>query len=288
MDDLMFNVEEKRPFPDTDYKNGQVKPLRGRMLKKLMKYELKTLFSGLWITLAILAGMTVFMCILLSVNGAKLTDRLDFGDVLGIAILFVVLYLYSLMASMIVPIAIAGSRYYNNFFKDEGYLTFSIPATAEEHILAKHLSGMIATVIGAVGAIVSMLIVSLVSGGFESGSATASALKGFSGVMYVIEQVLIGISGFVALFCAMGAMSCFAQKFNKRKHVILRFVLMYVIIMVVATLVSTVGGTEMTRFFATEAGMHIGSVITLVIIWIVTVFCFWYERRTLKYKLNLK
>lgn len=288
MDDLMFGVEEKRPFPDTDYKNGRVKSVRGRMLKKLMKYELKSLFSGLWITLAILAGMTVFMCILLSVNGAKFTEKVDLFDVLGIFILIAILYLYAVMASVIVPVAIAGSRYYNNFFKDEGYLTFSIPATAEEHILAKHLSGMIATAIGAVCAVLSVIIVSLVSGGFETGVATANTLKGFSRVMYVIEQVLIGVAGFVALFCAMGAMSCLAQKFNKRKHAILRFVLIYVIVMVISTLVSTIGGTEMALFFATEAGLHIGSILTLLLIALVTVFCFWYERRTLKYKLNLK
>ena len=284
----MFGAEEKRPFPDSDYKNGRVKAVRGRMVKKLMKYELKSLFSGLWITLIILAGMTLFMCILLRTNGTKLTDKMDFGDILGIAILFVMLYLYSVMASVIVPIAIAGSRYYNNFFKGEGYLTFSLPATAEEHILAKHLSGMIATAIGAVGALASVLIVALCGGGFESTVTSNAVLKGFSGVMYDIEIVLIILSGFCGLFCVMGALSCLAQKFDKRKHFILRFVLIYVIVTVVSTLVSTIGGTEMTKFFATEAGMHIGSVITLVVIWLVTVFCFWYERRTLKYKLNLK
>lgn len=287
MDDLMFGVEEKRPFPDTDYKNGQVKPVRGRILKKLMKYELKSLFSGLWITLAILAGMTIFMCIMLKANDVKMTDQVNTWDLFGIALLFIILYVYSLMANVIVPIAIAGSRYYNNFFKDEGYLTFSIPATAEEHILAKHLSGMIATAIGAVGVLLSVIIVSLVGGGFERGTADVT-LKGFSGVMYDIEQVLIGIVGFVTLFCVMGAMSCFAQKFDKRKHVILRFVLIYVIIMVVSTLVSAIGGTELTRFFATEAGLHLGSVLTLLGLSLLAVFCFWYERRTLKYKLNLK
>ena len=287
MDDLMFGVEEKRPFPDTDYKNGQVKPVRGRMLKKLMKYELKSLFSGLWITLAILAGMTVLICILLSVNSGKISDKVDIFDLFGVFFLFALLYLYSLLAGIVVPIVIAGSRYYNNFFKDEGYLTFSIPATAEEHILAKHLSGMIATAIGAVCSILSVIIVSLVAGGFERGTADV-ALKGFSGVMYDIEQVLIGIVGFVTLFCVMGAMSCFAQKFDKRKHVILRFVLIYVIIMVVSTLVSAIGGMELTLFFATEAGLHLGSVLTLLGLSLLAVFCFWYERRTLKYKLNLK
>ena len=287
MDDLMFGVEEKRPFPDSDYKNGRVKSVRGRMVKKLMKYELKSLFSGLWITLTILAGMTLFMmCLLVAPNDTGHTGRIDFSNTFGIAILFIMLYLYSVMASVIVPIAIAGSRYYNNFFKGEGYLTFSLPATAEEHILAKHFSGMIATAIGAVGAIASVLIVALCGGGWFQG--TGATLKGFSGVMYGIEIVLIILSGFCGLFCVMGALSCLAQKFDKRKHFILRFVFIYVVVMVISTLTSTIGGVEMMRFFATETGMHIGSLIALVVIWLVTIFCFWYERRTLKYRLNLK
>lgn len=288
MDDLMFGAEEKRPFPDTDYKNGHVKAVRGRMLKKLMKYELKPLFSGLWITLAILAGMTLFMCVIVSTNTQKLTSRMDFMDTLGVGILLVMLYLYAVMASVIVPIAISGSRYYSTFFKGEGYLTFSLPATAEEHILAKHLSGMLATAIGAVGALVSVIIVALCSGGFENTGVSNATLKGFSGVMYDIELALIILSGFCGIFCVTGASCCFAQKFDKRKHVILRFVLIYVLITLISSLTTVIGGTEMSKFFATEAGMHVGSAITLVLIWAVTAFCFWYERRTLKYKLNLK
>lgn len=288
MDGLTFGEQEKRPFPDGDYKNGKVKAVRGRMVKKLMKYELKALFSGLWIALIILAGMTLLISILLSVNGAKLMDTMEFGDVIGIIILLFILYLSSLVASVIVPISIAGSRYYNNFFKGEGYLTFSLPVTAEEHILAKHLSGMIATAIGVVGALISVFIVALCGRGFEIIESSQTTLKGFSDVMYGVEIACIALSGFCGAFCVMGAFSCLSQKFDKRKDFILRLVLFYVVINVMSTLVSILGGSELMLFFYTEAGIHIGSIITLVIIWIVTLFCFWYERRTLKNKLNLK
>ncbi len=291
MDDLTVGLEQKRPFPDEDYKNGNVKAVRGRILKKLMKYELKSLFSGLWIALAILAGTTLLASVLLGVNGVHFNSpNLDPFDVLGIYMLFIMLYIYSVAAAVIVPVAIAGSRYYNNFFKDEGYLTFSIPATAEEHILSKHLSAIIATLIGGVCALVSVIIVSLVSDSslaylFEDNYI---GLQGFSKIMYIIEQALIVLTGLVCVFCVLGAASCYAQKFNKRKDFILRFVLFYVIFMVVSTIVSVIGGVEMSLFFMSEAGIHLSSWLTLLAIAAVTLFCLWYERRTLKYKLNLK
>ncbi len=289
MDDLTIGLEQKRPFPDTDYKNGNVKAIRGRMLKKLMKYELKALFSGLWIALAILAGTTALTCVLLGVNEVQfLTPRVDPFDVLGIYMLFIMLYIYSLAACVIVPVVMAGSRYYNNFFKDEGYLTFSIPATAEEHIAAKHLSAIIATLVGGVCAFVSTLVVSLVSGSAPIFGEVHIGLQGFSAVTYIIEQILIAVTGLVGVFCVIGAGACFAQKFAKRKSFILRFVLFYVILTVLSSLVSVIGGYEMTLFFASELGLHIGSLLILLLIVGVTLFSLWYERRTLKYKLNLK
>ena len=44
------SVETARILPDSDYnKKGELKRLRGRMLKKLLKYEIRALLTGLYI-----------------------------------------------------------------------------------------------------------------------------------------------------------------------------------------------------------------------------------------------
>ena len=106
--------------------------------------------------------------------------------------------------------------------------------------------------------------------------------------MYVIEQVLLVIIGFVSTYFIMGALTCFAQKFDKKGSFILRFVLAYVLITVIIAVVTGVGGTKLANFFLTEVGMHVGSCLSLLLETGIGLFCFWYERRTLKEKLNLK
>lgn len=149
------------------------------------------------------------------------------------------------------------------------------------------MSAIIATLVGGVCALVSAIIVSLV-GGTPIFGEIHIGLQGFSAVTYIIEQILIAVTGLVGIFCVIGAGACFAQKFAKRKSFILRFVLFYVIFTIVSSLVSVIGGYEMTLFFTSELGLHIGSLLILLLIVGVTLFSLWYERRMLKYKLNLK
>ena len=55
MDDVTAMVEQpvetpSLPFPATDYdKNGKLKKVRGRVLKKLLKYEFKALLKPIFI-----------------------------------------------------------------------------------------------------------------------------------------------------------------------------------------------------------------------------------------------
>ncbi|MFQ9736432.1 MAG: hypothetical protein ACLR06_01060 [Christensenellaceae bacterium] len=52
-------------------------------------------------------------------------------------------------------------RFQKNLFSGEGYLTLSIPATPEEHILSKSISGFVAIVLTVLVAVGSLLIVAV-------------------------------------------------------------------------------------------------------------------------------
>lgn len=272
------------PFPESDYnKKGELKKVRGRMLKKLLKYEFRAIFPALSIGVAILFGLTVLMIILLNV---QLNENLAIFTVLS-----ALLYIYALVAIIFVGAGIAISRYNKNFFKEEGYLTFSIPASMEEHTLAKHISGILSTLIGIVASLISLLV--LFAFGLDDLLSIFQGMEITIGnpvsfVFEVIEGVIIFAETLVAIFCVAGALTCWGQKFKRKRSIVFRVLIAYIIFMVLESLLLTTLNFAFIDFFYTTAGIHISNCLQILFNAGVIVFSFWYETRYLKKKLNLK
>ena len=272
------------PFSESDYnKKGELKKVRGRMLKKLLKYEFRAIFPALSIGVAILFGLTVLMIILLNV---QLNENLAIFTVLS-----ALLYIYALVAIIFVGAGIAISRYNKNFFKEEGYLTFSIPASMEEHTLAKHISGILSTLIGIVASLISLLV--LFAFGLDDLLSIFQGMEITIGnpvsfVFEVIEGVIIFAETLVAIFCVAGALTCWGQKFKRKRSIVFRVLIAYIIFMVLESLLLTTLNFAFIDFFYTTAGIHISNCLQIFFNAGVIVFSFWYETRYLKKKLNLK
>ena len=272
------------PFSESDYnKKGELKKVRGRMLKKLLKYEFRAIFPALSIGVAILFGLTVLMIILLNV---QLNENLAIFTVLS-----ALLYIYALVAIIFVGAGIAISRYNKNFFKEEGYLTFSIPASMEEHTLAKHISGILSTLIGIVASLISLLV--LFAFGLDDLLSIFQGMEITIGnpvsfVFEVIEGVIIFAETLVAIFCVAGALTCWGQKFKRKRSIVFRVLIAYIIFMVLESLLLTTLNFAFIDFFYTTAGIHISNCLQILFNAGVIVFSFWYETRYLKKKLNLK
>ncbi len=272
------------PFPESDYnKKGELKKVRGRMLKKLLKYEFRAIFPALSIGVAILFGLTVLMIILLNV---QLNENLAIFTVLS-----ALLYIYALVAIIFVGAGIAISRYNKNFFKEEGYLTFSIPASMEEHTLAKHISGILSTLIGIVASLISLLV--LFAFGLDGLLSIFQGMEITIGnpvsfVFEVIEGVIIFAETLAAIFCVAGALTCWGQKFKRKRSIVFRVLIAYIIFMVLESLLLTTLNFAFIDFFYTTAGIHISNCLQILFNAGVIVFSFWYETRYLKKKLNLK
>ena len=125
------------PLPQTDYlKSGKIKPLRKDMLKKLLKYEFRYLLP------TVLIGVGVLLCAALLF--ALQLNALQYSQVnTPLFVTSVVLYVYANLGVLILSVVVSIRRLYNNFFKSEGALTFSIPATAEEHVFGKHIASLV-------------------------------------------------------------------------------------------------------------------------------------------------
>ena len=276
------------PLPESDYnKNGALKTIRGRMLKKLLKYEFRAIMPALYLCLGLLLGITVLACIVFNLPSYE-NEALS-----TLLVLTVILYVYGVLATVIVPFIVAIHRYEKHFFKDEGYLTFSIPASAEEHILAKHLSGVVAAIIGIVASIVSVIIVlnvapfmDIFEGELEIMPMPETNIV--SDIFETIEMLILGLLTIAGVFCVAGALTCWGQKFTKKGPMILRIIVAYIVLMVIETLMMTFCANVLVWFETDPVGLHVGNVLAILLYAAISVLCVVYQLHILKRKLNLK
>ena len=140
MDDITVKTNQPvaLPFPEEDYdKNGKLKKVRGRVLKKLLKYEFKAILGVLFIPAIVILGVASYLF--------AFGFLIDFAneDTTAKYILWImtwVLFTYGLLFMLIFPLIVCMRRYSRNFFSSDGYLSLSIPASPEEQILAKRIS----------------------------------------------------------------------------------------------------------------------------------------------------
>ena len=290
--DIKENVVERTPapvicgLPPQDYnEKGELKIVRIRMVKKLLKYEFHAIFPRVFILLGVLAGLTVLMNMVYLVgSGVERTD-------LELPRLFTsIFYLYSVVATPIVTIGSLIGRYNKNFFKSEGYLTFSIPASMEEHVLAKHLSSVLATLIAIVGSAISVFITMLLlSEGETDGTIIETVVRSPLSIAFeIFEMIILYSEALIGIFCVSGALACWGQKFEKKTKIIILAVVAYLIFMTLETLFWFLVEQGAIRFFFTDLGGHVGRWLIIFLFAGVIVFSVWYELRTLKKKLNLK
>ncbi len=112
------------------------------MLKKLLKYDLKSIFKLWWIAAAASVLVATIAGVFISpmINGKDLPD---FAPLMGI--FFWMLFMMSLTALILLSEVLIFIRFYKNFFSDEGYLTFTLPVKRSELLNSKLISGVLTT-----------------------------------------------------------------------------------------------------------------------------------------------
>jgi len=182
------------------------------MLKKLLKYEFKSVSR---ILIPLLAG-TLFLAlitsVLFTVNYRYLSnnsDSLPSSIFVTVMITLLVFCCIAIAASSLVVFFILMQRYYKSFFGDEGYLTFTLPAKISEHLWAKLITGFVWTVLSIITIFISIMLL-LVFGTAESGEIIntqilielANAFKEMfvyfgttNTIFYIIEFVILAVVG---------------------------------------------------------------------------------------------
>ncbi len=295
----------KLPFPDKDFdENGRVKKLRGRIVKKLLKCELKYYLPILItvVSIVLLAGLFFGASLKIMIENMERAAATNYehevSDEVLLAVLFSGLfYIFCCYGGIFFMQIFPVSRYNKNFFKNEGYLTFSIPASAEEHIAAKRIGAIICSVAAFLAVGVSLFAVLLITGGvepfFEEFWAIISSLYGLEGfgthaVFFTVEMVISFLLGIVLTPCLYGAMSCLLSKLTggwKLIWVIITVVVCVALVEIAYTYVATYG---ISTWLMTPMGLHIFAWLGILVQAGLIIGCIAYEIHYLKKKLDLK
>ncbi len=158
------------------------------MLGKLMKYEWKNTWKAGTLMLLGMFIVTVIGCIVLQMPGVA--EFLDSNDINGaqawlmissfVAIL--ILYVIMLLASTWGMLIFLGIRFYRSMYTDEGYLSHTLPVTANQLFLSKVLVSGIWYLFISIGIAISVLalIFSMMTGLFNIGELSG-ALTQYNG-----------------------------------------------------------------------------------------------------------
>lgn len=145
------------------------------MFRKLLKHDMKAVGRLWWLMAITVLGASVIgsltLRFILGYADSMEEDGL-MGFVVVAAYLLVMLCFVVLVSSVAVTELLSWWRYYKNLFTDEGYLTFTLPASRKQILLAKTVNSFIWTglhfLLWLVCAVIIMLIAPPAEGLFSS------------------------------------------------------------------------------------------------------------------------
>ncbi len=195
------------------------------MLKKLLKYDFKAVFRYWWIAalssvaLAFAGGWSI----------SVFSNEKELPTVIYVlAILVAIVAILGLVAFSILTVIFMYSRFYKNFFTDEGYLTFTLPVKRSQLLNSKLITSI---VIGSLtGFVIVVDVIIALCVGMPDVVLNAELIRpfidevvleivretGFYLVIYAVEAILLaltmGIFTTLFVFCCITIGSIIAKK----------------------------------------------------------------------------
>ena len=289
-------IDIKLPLPETDFdKTGKLKKVRPRMLKKLLKVELNHyLLPAVFFSIFVLV-LGIFFSILLH---DELRNPTEEYNVNGLLILSGMMYAYAVGGFGIYAYIAPVQRYNKNFFKEEGYLTFSVPASMEEHVLAKRIAAIACALFAGLVVWLSILLTCLIADGGNSLNMLSVEFSGIfenlfknepvHTVFFTIEFAFISLISGLMMPCVFGAVSCALSKYTGKKKSGITVLLVFLAVSAIESLFISTVTTDILMIFNSPVGVHIGLWIIILLQAVLTLGAFLFEIHYLKKKLNLR
>ena len=123
------------------------------MLKKLMKYDLRSIFRFTLPMYAIIAVLGVLSCGAF-VGIYAMLESSEYSTSVGIVLISVVFAFFALFMMAVISVVAAAFmpfvHFYRHLFSDEGYLTLTLPAKMSDHLLSKTVTVFISGILSIV------------------------------------------------------------------------------------------------------------------------------------------
>lgn len=276
------------------------------MLKKLFKYEWRSVSTLLFIVHGALLIYALIGRIGYQIYFSRFVS--DSGStVMGITTMFyVIVYVFGIMAVLLMTMLYLAMHIQKSFFSDEGYLTHTLPVSPTQLLLSKMFIYWIWTILDIIFVVISIGILltnketwPAFTHVFREMWNTLSSLSGFSNV---VNNIIYLLSLFVDFFCFSTGLLIFAICLGSqfKTHKVMGSVLSFFGIVIIsnivnliitgATLPGGIGSTLMVTSAASEVSTAINYSYIAQTIWylLAGIFFFLGSRYILSKKLNLE
>ena len=270
------------------------------MVKKLFKHEFLAALR-LWLPMQIiLLAVALFGRIVQLFE----TDTTAYDIVFGSS---TVIYVLAIFTSLLLTMIFGIIRFYKNLFSHEGYLSFTLPVTTEQHITVK-------TVVAACSMLGSLLVVFISFAVFTAGEVFVEVMKAvsylikrfigeFGGVnfaFYLVEGIALVAVSLLGGFLLYYACIALGQTFKKNRVLgaVGVYFIYYTIVQIFSTVLMIIVAfwADMPFFEAIvnfidtcpEGFVHIVLIGSLVSALVMTAVYFLIVRLVIRKKLNLE
>lgn len=280
------------------------------MLKKLLKYDWKSVSGLLLILHGILLAYTLIGRIGIAFGLSKYGDTLTgsvteaYGIVSGI---YILIYVFFILAITVVTGVYLAARFHKNLFSDEGYLTHTLPVSPAKIMWSKILVSWAWIVIDAVFVVASIMMLVLFKQTFEPFKNVMceffSILAGVYGMQNQVLMILLILTVLAQFFGCYTMLVLFSMCLGSlfKTHKILGAVVSFFGINIILSIVSTIimfavpgwSSTGSVSVTAAANGGFIGgenSIFLFTFVWnlALAVVFFLGSRYILSRKLNLE
>ena len=242
------------------------------MLSKLIKHELRASrrimlpFLGAVLALSVLAGIST----------TAMEHQVDYSWLNVVYGLIIFAFVMGVMAVCVVAVVMMIQRFYKNLLGDEGYVSFTLPATVDEHIFAKLISSFIwffATAVVVVLSTFIMTATSLSAAFTEEGVVSINGMlnevhfwemfTGWDIAGYVLEGIVLLFVYSCSVCLHFYAAMAIGHSFNDHKGLL--SVVSFFVLSAAMTMLAVVSASITGNIFQGVVGLVVGVLLVTVL-----------------------
>jgi len=213
------------------------------MLRKLIKHDFKSLSRYLIL-------LHAFLLIIAFIGRIFVISNVQTGTPTALETLYMLTFVISLVSAAIGTSVIIGMHFYKSLYSTQGYLSWTLPVTANQHLLSKTLVGFFWAVVNMLLIWLAVVIFAFTSdAGLEAIKAGINALgsHAFPAIALTAIYFLLGL---LTTLMMIYVAATIGQLFNN--HRVLASVITYGFLYVISQILTTLGlvGGSQTFFFA--------------------------------------